>query len=73
MNWEPSAEQIVGPLGVADPEVGVVKIVAEGDPGDPAKLGRVLALLFNHAGHPNVLSGDNYLLAPNLPVSPRAA
>ena len=32
-------------LGVADPEVGVVKLVAAGDAGDPAAPGRVLALL----------------------------
>ena len=68
MNWEPyPPEQIVGPLGVADPEVGVVKVVAAGDPGDPAKPGRVLALLFNHTGHPNVLSGDNYLFSADYP------
>ena len=65
MNWEPyPPEQIVRPLGVADPEVGVVKVVAA---GDPAKPGRVLALLFNHTGHPNVLSGDNYLLSSDYP------
>jgi neutral ceramidase len=68
MNWEPyPPEQIVGPLGVADPEVGVVKLVRAGDPGDPAKPGRVLALLFNHTGHPNVLSGDNYLFSADYP------
>ncbi len=68
MNWEPyPVEQIVGPLGVADPEVGVVKVMAAGDPGDPAKPGRVLALLFNHTGHPNVLSGDNYLFSADYP------
>ena len=34
MNWETyPPEQIVRPLGVADQEVGVVKIVAVGDPG----------------------------------------
>jgi hypothetical protein len=58
MNWEPyEPSEIVRPLGVADPEVGVCKIVAADDPG------RVLCLLFNHAVHPNVLSGDNYLLS----------
>ena len=68
MNWEPyPPEQIVRPLGVADPEVGVVKVVAAGDPGDPAQPGRVLALLFNHTGHPNVLSGDNYLFSSDYP------
>ena len=68
MNWEPyPLEQIVGPLGIADPEVGVVKVVATGSPGDPANPGRVLAVLFNHTGHPNVLSGDNYLLSSDYP------
>ena len=58
MNWEPySPGDIVRVLGVADPEVGVCKIVAADDPG------RVICLLFNHAVHPNVLSGDSYLLS----------
>jgi hypothetical protein len=61
MNWVPyPAEHIVGPLGVPDPEVGVLKIVAAGT-------GEVVCLLFNHAGHPNVLSGDNYLLTAEYP------
>jgi neutral ceramidase len=60
MNWEPyPAEHIVGPLGQIDPEVGVLKLVDEG--------GQVICLLFNHAGHPNVLSGDNYLLSAEYP------
>lgn len=64
MNWEPfPPEHIVGPLGVADAEVGVVKVVAD-TPGGP---GRVLAVLFNHTGHPNVLSGDNYLFSADYP------
>ena len=68
MNWEPyPPEHIVGPLGIADPEVGVVKVTAAGDPNDPAKPGRVLAVIFNHTGHPNVLSGDNYLLSADYP------
>lgn len=62
MNWEPwPAERIVRPLGVIDPEVGVLKIVAAGNTA------KTIALLFNHAGHPNVLSGDNYLLTPDYP------
>ena len=60
MNWEPySSEHIIGPLGEIDPEVGVVKIVG--------LTGQVVCLLFNHAGHPNVLSGDNYLLSAEYP------
>jgi hypothetical protein len=62
MNWEPyPAEQIVGPLGTSDDEVGVVKIVAAEDPR------AVIGILFNHAGHPNILSGDNYLLSADYP------
>jgi hypothetical protein len=60
MNWEPyPPEHIVGPLGEIDPEVGVLKLV------DMA--GKVVCVLFNHAGHPNVLSGDNYLISAEYP------
>lgn len=60
MNWEPyDPAHIVGPLGEVDPEVGVLKLVDE--------QGQVVCLLFNHAGHPNVLSGDNYLLSAEYP------
>ncbi len=62
MNWEPyPAEHVVGPLGEADPEVGVVRLESAQDPA------RTVAILFNHAGHPNVLSGDNYLLSADYP------
>jgi neutral ceramidase len=62
MNWEPFApEDIVGPLGEADAEVGVVKVV------DAAAPHAVIALLFNHAGHPNILSGDNYSISGDYP------
>jgi hypothetical protein len=62
MNWEPyPPEHIAGPLGEADPEVGVLKAVAAKDPR------KVICILFNHAGHPNVMSGDNYLLSADYP------
>jgi len=62
MNWEPfPPERIVQPLGEVDTEVGVVKVVPLDNPQS------VLSLLFNHAGHPNVLSGDNYLLSTDYP------
>ncbi len=62
MNWETwPAERIVRTLGVIDPEVGVMKIVSADASAKP------LGLLFNHAGHPNVMSGDNYLIAPDYP------
>ena len=60
MNWEPyPADQIVGPLGVIDPEVGV--LAARGEDSN------IVGLLFNHAGHPNVMSGDSYLLSAEYP------
>lgn len=56
MNWEPyPAEHIVGPLGEVDAEVGVLKLV-DGS-------GKMICLLFNHAGHPDVMSGDNYFIS----------
>ena len=62
MNWEPyPAENIVRPLGEPDPEVGVLRI---GDVADPSK---TICTLFNHAGHPNVMSGENYLISADYP------
>ena len=62
MNWEPyPPERIVGPLGIADSEVGVVKVVSDEDGAG------MIGMLFNHAGHPNILSGDNYLLSADYP------
>jgi len=62
MNWEPfPIERIVGPLGQIDPEVAVLKAVPVENPDT------VIAILFSHAGHPNVLSGDNYLLSADYP------
>ena len=62
MNWEPfPPERIAKILGIIDAEVGVLKATAAGNPGE------VECLLFNHAGHPNVLSGDNYLLSSEYP------
>lgn len=62
MNWEsyPSSH-IVGPLGVVDTEVGILKVVDAENPEG------IVCLLFNHAGHPNVMSGDNYLLSADYP------
>jgi len=62
MNWEPyKPEEIVRPLGEIDPEVGVLNAVAADGDKKP------IAILFNHAGHPNVMSGDNYLLSAEYP------
>jgi hypothetical protein len=61
MNWEPyEPGDIVRRLGDADPEVGVCRFSAADDAH------RVICLLFNHAVHPNVLSGDSYLLSGEL-------
>jgi len=60
MNWEPyPPEHIVGPMGEIDPDVGLLKVVGPE--------GENVCLLFNHAGHPNVLSGDNYLISAEYP------
>lgn len=60
MNWEAwPLEHLVAVLGVPDPEVGVLNIFDLS--------GQVLCTLFNHAGHPNVLSGDNYLISAEYP------
>ncbi|MCE5250365.1 neutral/alkaline non-lysosomal ceramidase N-terminal domain-containing protein [bacterium] len=62
MNWEQyPAEKIIGPLGETDSEVGIVKFADAGNPGTAR------CLLFNHAGHPNVLSGDNYRISGDYP------
>ena len=62
MNWEPyPSEQIVGPLGEVDPEVGVLALAEAKNPAD------YVGILYNHAGHPNVLSGDNYHISGDYP------
>ncbi|MBN2552005.1 MAG: neutral/alkaline non-lysosomal ceramidase N-terminal domain-containing protein [Spirochaetales bacterium] len=59
MIWEPCpAEDIVGPLGEIDPELGVLKVTGSEGSSDGN-----LCIAFNHAGHPNVLSGENYLIS----------
>ena len=62
MNWEPyPAENIIGPAEEADNEVGVVKIVSADNPDS------VIATVYNHAGHPNVMSGDNFMISADYP------
>ena len=62
MNWEtPPEEAVCHPLGEGDPELGVLKIV------DARAPERILGLAFNHAGHPNVLSGNNYRISADYP------
>lgn len=47
--------------GEPDPEVGVLKLADANEPD------QVRALLFNHAGHPNVMSGENYSISADYP------
>lgn len=62
MNWEPyPPEKIKGPLGKIDPDVGVLKLFDRQNPED------VVCIVFNHAGHPNVMSGENYLISGDYP------
>lgn len=62
MNWEPyPTEHIMEPLGKIDPEIVVLKIVNVRNSDD------LICLLFNHAGHPNIMSGNNYLLSAEYP------
>jgi hypothetical protein len=48
-------------LGTSDPELGLLQFVDARDPS------RVIATLVNHAGHPNVMSGENYMLSADYP------
>jgi neutral ceramidase len=61
MNWEPyDPAHIIGPLGQMDPEVLILRVTT-------ADAAAPIALLFNHPCHPNVLSGDNYLISGDYP------
>ena len=73
MNWEPyPPEQIVRPLGVADPEVGVVKVVAAGDPNDPAETGpRPRRCSLTTPGTRTSSRGTTTCLVRTIPASPR--
>lgn len=62
MNWEPfPPERIVKVLGQVDPELGVLKIADAESPDD------IVCILFNFACHPNVLSGDSYVISAEFP------
>jgi len=62
MNWEEfSPDQITGPAEEGDPELGVLKIVSAGDPES------VFAIIYSHAGHPNVMSGENFQISGDYP------
>ena len=60
MNWEGyNQEDIVGPAGEPDPEIGVIKIAGSD--------GRIIALIYNHAGHPCVLGSESFSISPDYP------
>lgn len=62
MNWEAFPPgRIRGPLGKADPDVGVFRFREAGGKGG------TIATVFHHAGHPNTLSGDNSLISSEYP------
>lgn len=60
MNWDSfTPEQLIGPAGVMDPEVGVVRI--------DALDGKPIAILYNHAGHPNTPPGTSFEISADYP------
>ncbi len=61
MNWEAlSWDDILGPAGVPDPQVGVVRI--------DAACGPTLAVIYNHAGHPNTPPGTWFEISGDYPA-----
>lgn len=62
MFWEENQDQYdMQVLGECDPHLGILQFRTS-DSEDS-----VLATLINHAGHPNVMSGDNYTLSADYP------
>jgi neutral ceramidase len=60
MNWDTfTPEELIGPAGVMDPEVGVVRI--------DALSGKTVAVLYNHAGHPNTPPGTSFRISADYP------
>lgn len=60
MNWEEfSPDEMIGPAGPTDPQVGVIKFQRQN--GSPK------AILINHTCHPNILAGENYLFTADYP------
>ena len=61
MNWDEfEPEDILGPAGPTDPEVGVVRI--DGLDGTP------VAVIYNHAGHPNTPPGTWFEISGDYPA-----
>ncbi len=62
MIWEQNPDECpMRCLGKIDPAVGVLRVADADNPE------QTIAVLFNHAGHPNVMSGDNYLISADYP------
>ena len=62
MNWDHfSWDDILGPAGIPDPEVGVVRINSATD-------GSTIAVIYNHAGHPNTPPGDWFEVSGDYPA-----
>ena len=60
MNWDSfTPEEVIGPAGVMDPEVGVVRINALN--------GETIAVIYNHAGHPNTPPGTWFQISADYP------
>jgi len=60
MNWENlELDQVKGPAGPVDPEVGV--LVAEN------KKGQITGIILNYTCHPAILAGDNFLISEDYP------
>lgn len=61
MNWDDfSSGDILGPAGAPDPELGVVRITDEA--------GAAIAVIYNHAGHPNTPPGTAFELSGDYPA-----
>ena len=61
MNWDDfKPEDILGPAGPTDPEVGVVRI--------DALDGSTVAVIYNHAGHPNTPPGTWFEISGDYPA-----
>ena len=62
MNWEDvDPDSIVGPAGEPDHEVGVIKFVSAQNERE------VLATIFHYTAHPNVLSGESFMISAEFP------
>jgi hypothetical protein len=62
MNWEDvDPATIVGPAGEPDHEAGVMKVLSADDGNE------LLATIFHYTTHPNVLSGESFMISAEFP------